>query len=131
MSSILYKQTAGTQQTQSGAWTPISGLQFTLPPISTGITSALIILNVPNPYATGNDHPGGMFGISVNGAVMVPFACFTYESKIPQSFGRMPTTLVIQIKLTANSQQIAGVWQSVRSSNVIIDTPATLSAIIS
>src|SRR5436190_18825255 len=124
MSSILYKQTAGTQQTQSGAWTPIAGLHFTLPPLSSGNSNALMILNIPNPYAKGSDHPGGMFGISVNGAVMVPFACFTYESKIPQSFGRMPTTLVIQIHLTANSQQIAGVWQSVRSSDVIIDTPA-------
>ena len=131
MSSILYKQSAGTQQTQSGAWTPITGLHFTLPALSSGNSHALIILNIPNPYATGNNHPGGMFGISVNGAVMVPFACFTYESKTPESFGRMPTTLVIQIQLTANSQQIAGVWQSVRSSNVIIDTPATLSAVLS
>src|SRR5579872_5549593 len=64
MSSILYRQTAGTQQTQSGAWTPIPGLQFTLPPHSSGITNALIILNVPNPYATGSDFTGGMFGIS-------------------------------------------------------------------
>ena len=131
MSSILYAQTAGSQTTQAGAWTPMPGLKFTLPIASAGAKTALIILNIPNPYAKGNDYPGGMFGISVNSAVLVPIAVFTSDSKIPESTGRRPTTLVVQVKLTTNKQKIEGVWQSVRSSDVIIDTPATMSAIIS
>jgi hypothetical protein len=130
MGSILYAQSTGSQQTQSGVWAPIPGLQLTLPSNSGGLTNALITLNVPNPYASGNNFPGGTFGISVNGAVMGPYASFTYSSQVPQSFGRMPTTLIVQVKLVSDTQQVQAMWQSVRGSTVIIDSPATLSAII-
>src|SRR5437879_4912210 len=46
-----------------------------------------ITLNVPNPYAKENDNPGAYFGISVNGAVMVPVACFTSYITAPETFG--------------------------------------------
>lgn len=127
---ILFASTAGTLNTSSGGWTPIPGLSFTLPPLSPSKKVALITLNVPNPYARGNDYPGGNFGISVNGAVLVPTAVFTYSLQNPPNPGRCPTTLVVQVRLTANSQQIAAVWQSVRSSNVVMDTPSSLSAVI-
>jgi len=132
MSSMLFKDTAGVLSTNSGNWTNIPGLQFTLPAISPGQTQALITLNLPNPYAQGNDTPGGYVGISVNGSVLVPVGCFTAESKTPQTWGRKPVTLIVHVPLlNNNTQNINAVWQSVRSSNVIIDTPASLSAIIS
>jgi hypothetical protein len=108
----------------------MAGLNLTLPAASGSLNQALLTLTVPNPYATGSDNPGGMFGISVNGAVLVPIACFTYCEKAPPTFGRMPTSLAVLVKLTSNTQAVGAVWQSVRSSNVIIDTPASLSAII-
>lgn len=132
MSQILYAETAGQLQTVASTWTSIAGLEFTLPSASLGQTSALITLNLPNPYAKGSDNPGAYIGISVNGAVLVPVGCFTSEEKAPQSSGRSPVTLVIMVKLLQNNtQQIKGVWQSVRNSTVIIDTPSTLSAIVS
>ena len=130
MGSILYAQSAGTQQTQSANWAAIPGLQLTLPSNSGGLSSALITLNVPNPYASGNNFPGGVFGILVNGAIAAPTACFTYPTQVPQSFGRMPTTLIVQAKLISDPQQVQAMWQSVRGSTVVIDSPATLSAVI-
>ena len=66
----LYAQTTGTQQTNSGTFVPIPGLTLTIPE---GVgTSALIILNVPMPYAQGNNYPGGTFGITVGGTA---YAC--------------------------------------------------------
>ena len=132
MSEILYKETAGQLETASGSWTPIPGLEFKLPAVSTNQTTALITLNLPNPYASGSNFPGGTIGIAVNGAVLVNIGCFSSDSQQPQSFGRKPVTLVIQVQLSSgNTQLIQGMWQNVRNSTVIIDTPATLSAIIS
>jgi mannose-binding lectin len=65
--SILYAQTSGTHQTNSGQFVPIPGLSLTLPE-GVGVT-ALAILNLPNPYARGNDFPGGTLGISVAGTI--------------------------------------------------------------
>jgi len=56
----LYAQSSGTHSTNSSTLVPIPGLSITVPE-GVGI-SALIILNVPNPYATGIDYPGGTFG---------------------------------------------------------------------
>jgi len=124
----LYAQTSGTHSTNSGSFVAIPGLTITIPE---GVgTSALIILNLPNPYATGKDFPGGTFGISVNGTVSPVVAVFTYNEQQPQSTGRIPTTLVLGVPLGSKPQTIVGVWSGVRGSTVIIDTPATLSAIL-
>jgi len=124
----LYAQTSGTNQTNKSTWTPIPNLTLTLPE---GVgTSALVILNVPMPYATGNSNPGGNFGISVNGTVSPVVAGFTYNEAQPASYGRMPTTLVLSVPLGNNPQTIMGMWSNVRGSTVIIDSPATLSAIL-
>jgi len=132
MSTILYAETAGSLSTNSSNWTNIPGLQFTLPPISAGQTQSLITLNLPNPYATGSDNPGGYVGLSVNGSVLVPVGCFTTETKSPGNTGRIPTTLVVRVRLlNGNTQLVAAVWQSVRGSNVVVDTPCSLSAVIS
>ena len=47
----LYARTNGTQTTNSGSFVPIPDLTLNLPE---GVNSfALVILNLPNPYATG------------------------------------------------------------------------------
>ena len=124
----LYAQTSGTHQTNSANWTPIPGLTLNLP---AGVgASALIILNAPNPYATGNSNPGGNFGVSVGSTVSPVVAAFTYNEAQPPSYGRMPTTLVLSVPLANNPQTITAMWSNVRGSTVIIDSPATLSAIL-
>ncbi len=125
---LVYAQSSGTQSTASGAWTPIPGLQVTLPR-AVGV-SALLILNVPNPYATGDNYPGGNFGIQVNGVALNPVACFTYNEQNPVSTGRIPTTLCAMTKLSETGDTtVVAVWSGVRGSTVHIDTPATLSGI--
>jgi mannose-binding lectin len=57
-------------------------------------------------------------------------AGFTYSEPIPQVSGRMPTTLVVNVPLGEKPQTVEGMWSGVRGSTVLIDTPATLSAII-
>jgi hypothetical protein len=124
----LYAQTSGTQQTNSGSFVAIPGLSFKIPE---GVgTAALVILNVPNPYATGSNYPGGTFGITVDGTVSPVQAVFTYNEQKPQSTGRVPTTLVVSVPLAGAAQTVAAVWFGVRGSTVIIDTPATLSAVL-
>jgi hypothetical protein len=124
----IYAQTSGTQETNSSSNVQIPGLIITVPE---GVgTSALVILNVPMPYATGNNNPGGNFVISVNGTVSPVVAGFTYNEQQPPSFGRMPTTLVVSVPLGNKPQTINAMWSGVRGSTVIIDTPATLSAIL-
>jgi hypothetical protein len=124
----LYAQTSGDQSTNSGSFVPIPGLTLIIPE-GAGI-SALVILNVPNPYARGNEYPGGTFGISVNGTVSPVTATFTYNELVPASTGRIPTTLVISVPLGIKPQTIMGMWFGVRNSTVHIDSPASLSAII-
>jgi mannose-binding lectin len=123
----LYAQTSGIQSTNSGTFVPIPGLSFTIPD---GVgTSALVILNLPLPFAEGNNFPGATVGITVNGALSPVISGFTYSVQQPAS-GRVPTTLVVSVPLVNNAQVVAAVWSAVRGSTVIIDSPATLSAIL-
>lgn len=123
----LYAQTSGTQSTNSATFVPIPGLSLTIPE---GVgTSALIILNLPFPYAQGNNNAGATVGITVNGALSSVISGFTYNEQVSGS-GRVPTTLVVSVPLAGAAQTIAGVWSGVRGSTVIIDSPATLSAIL-
>jgi mannose-binding lectin len=126
---IVYAQSSGTQNTNSSSWTPMPGLAVKVPQ---GVgENALLILNVPNPYATGDDTPGGSFAISVNGEIQAPWASFTYNEAVPPSTGRIPTTLCVVVPLSEAGPMLAeAMWCNVRGSNVIIDSPATLTAII-
>jgi hypothetical protein len=91
----------------------------------------LLILNVPNPYATGNNFPGGLFGLQVNGAMLAPTACFTYNEAVPVSTGRIPTTLTTVVSLNSSEDvSVVAVWSGVRGSTVHIDSPASLTAVI-
>jgi Bc2l-C, N-terminal domain len=126
--SLLYAQSSGSHSTNQAAWSAIPGLTIALP-AGVGIT-AIIILNVPNPYAQGDNNPGGNFGVLVDKTVQPVTAAFTYNEQKPSSFGRVPTTLVLGVPLTANKQTVTAVWASIRNSNVVIDTPATLTALL-
>jgi hypothetical protein len=125
----MYAQTSGIHSTNSATFVPIPGLNFTIPQ---GVgTSALIILNLPNPFASGANFPGGTFGISVNDTISPVQAVFTYSEPNPVSPGRMPTTLIVSVPLSqTGTQTVQAMWFGVRGSTVIIDTPATLSATI-
>jgi hypothetical protein len=123
----IYAQTNGNLSTNSGSFTPIPGLSLTLPE---GVdVTALVTLNVPNPYSQGNNYPGGTFGIAVNGTVSPVQAVFTYNEQQPQSTGRVPTTLVVGVPLVVSKQTVEAVWQGVRGSTVVLDSPASLSAV--
>src|SRR5664279_4227666 len=124
----LYAQTAGTHTTNSGSFAAIPGLTLTIPEGVGAI--ALVILNLPSPYASGNDHPGGIFGITVNGTISPVISSFTYKEQVPPSYGRIPTTLVVGVPLTNKAQPVQAMWSGVRGSTVHIDSPATLSAIL-
>jgi hypothetical protein len=126
---LAYAQSSGSNNTNSGSWTPIPGLALKLP---RGVgDSALLILNIPNPYATGSDYPGGLFGLQVNGATLAPIGSFTYNEPVPVSSGRIPTTLTAVVSLN-NSEDLSvvAVWSGVRGSTVHIDSPASLTAVI-
>jgi mannose-binding lectin len=126
--SILNAQTSGTLTTNSGQFTPIPGLKLLLPK---GVdVLALVILNLPMPFAEGSDFPGGSLGISINGHISPVVASFTYGIQAPPNFNRMPTTLVAAVPLTLHEQEVVALWHGVRGSTVIIDSPSTLSAII-
>lgn len=133
-SKILYAQTAPVQQkATTGGWEDMKGLALSLPKASADGEVALVILDVPNPYAIGNDFPGSYFALKINGSVnpALPVACFTYFVKsLPGSSGRMPTTLVARVRLGSSPTAVQAVWQSVRQSTVIVDTPCTISAIV-
>jgi hypothetical protein len=125
---IISAQSSGAQSTSSSAWTPMPQLSIKIPG-GVGET-VLVILNVPNPYATGDKNPGGNFGIEVNGTVQAAFASFTYNEANPPSTGRIPTTLCVPVQVnSAQPLTITAVWSNVRGSTVHIDSPATLSAV--
>jgi mannose-binding lectin len=126
---IISAQSSGTQSTSSASWTPIPGLAVKLPQ---GIgETALLILNVPNPFAKGSNFPGGNFGVQVNGATQSAYASFTYSEQAPQSGGRVPTTLSVAVPLSQTGPlSVVAVWSSIRGSTVVIDSPATLTAVI-
>ena len=123
-----YVQTSGVLQTNSGSYVPIPGLALTLPE-GAGV-EAIIILNLPNPYAAGNDYPGANLGISVDGTVQTNYASFTYGDPKPAVPNRMPTTLVVGVPLGPKPQQIEAVWAGVRGATVISDSPASLTAFL-
>jgi mannose-binding lectin len=125
---IISAQSSGSQSTNNSAWTAMPGLSLKIPG-ATGDT-VLLILNVPNPYASGNNYPGGNFGIQVNGTLQPATATFTYNEQQPPSTGRIPTTLCVPYVINSTqASTVTAVWQNVRGSTVHIDSPATLSAV--
>lgn len=104
MIMLYYAQSSGSQSTTSASPVPVPGLTITIPE---GVgDSALVIVNLPNPYATGSNFPGGAISITVNGTPSTVTAAFTYNDQQPQSSGRVPTTLVVAVPLENTSQTI-------------------------
>jgi mannose-binding lectin len=129
--NILYAQSgSGVLQTNSGSFTPIAGLQIKLPAANGNSKYALVMLDIPNPYAKGTNFPGGQFGIAADGVVQPLTGVFTYDSQSPQSYGRHPVTVILRVPLTATPQTVTGMWHTIRGSTVITDTPNSLSAIV-
>ncbi len=141
--SLILVQSPANLNTTSGVYVPMAGLQFVLCPVvppasAQPIPVAVITLNVPNPYAIGTNFPGGCFSIAINNQVQDIYACFTTDIQDPNppsnDTGRMPTTLVIQRALPQNTtltgDVITAVWENVRGDEVVLDSPATLSAVI-
>jgi hypothetical protein len=125
MMASLYAQTSGQLKTSSATFEPIPGLTFHLPQ---GVADmAIVTLNLPNPYATGNNYPGGVFRIAVDGTPLPVWASFSYPVKEGSS-ARVPTTLIVGVPLTMTKQSIQAMWHSIRGGTVHLDSPATLSA---
>jgi len=117
----VYVETSGKLTTNSSTFVPMGSLAIQLPE---GVMDmAIVTLNLPQPYATGDNFPGGVFRISVDGNE----ASFTYSGK--DTGGRMPTTLVVGVPLRTKNQTVQAMWHNVRGSTVIVDSPCTLSAI--
>lgn len=126
---IISTETSGNFSTSNAAWTPIPGLVLKVPEIVG--EAVLFILNVPNPYAAGNNYPGGNFGIAYDGEMQGPFAAFTYSEQVPSTPGRVPTTLCVAAVLPPKeSTVVTAMWSSIRNSTVHIDSPATLTMVL-
>lgn len=127
---ILFVQINSAPPTQSETFVDIPGLVLELPKRTSIIQeSALILLNVPQPFANGQDFPGIDFGINFNNKV-VATGGFTYPMKTPESFARVPFTLVVRVDLLPEPSQVRAQWLGVRGSTCHIDTFASLSAVI-
>jgi len=123
---IISQETSGNLSTNLAQWTAIPGLVLRITQIVG--EDVLFVLNVPNPYANGNNYPGGNFGIQLDGKLQAPFAAFTYSEQSPSTPGRVPTTLCVAATLTGPVIATA-VWSAIRGSTVHIDSPATLTMI--
>jgi hypothetical protein len=123
---VLYAEFKGQQQFLGR--TPIPRLSLTIP--EGAGDSALVILNVPAPYAvianfTGGQ--GGVFNLSVDGTMLPEYAEFDYiVSMNAQSTPvRMPVTLVVAVPLKLKNQTVVAY-----ASSCIIDSSASLSVLI-
>jgi hypothetical protein len=118
-------ETSGKLTTNSTTFVAMPGLAIQLPQ---GVGDmAIVTLNLPQPYATGNDYPGGVFRISVDGNILNNEASFSYGTQ--NANNRIPTTLVVGVPLRTKNQTVQAMWHNVRGSTVIVDSPCTLSAI--
>ena len=137
---LFYAQSKADQQTtDTGDWAYIAGLELTLPQATDDATFAVVTLNVPNPYAKGNDYPGCNFAIAAEVSAKVrrlsPTCCFTSSNKVadpagPISAGRVPVTVVGKVMLDKEKRiGVYGQWQSVRGATAVIDSPVSLSAV--
>lgn len=125
MSKALYKQVDGDPTTKSGSYVDIEGLNFTLPAKADGFNSALVTLNVPQPYAEGGNANGIEYQIDVNGASKVKGAWTNGTSQN----GRSPFTMVVMVPLTAIAQIVKAQWLAVREGTAHLGGSASLSAV--
>ena len=115
--------------------TNVPFLSFVIPksvmPGAEGVMlDALLTLSLPMPYAEGTDFPGIELQILCNGDV-VAYGGFTYEFKVPDSYARVPVSITAPIKFDSGfATTIQAQWKSVRGSTMVIDSYASISAIV-
>jgi hypothetical protein len=126
--AAYYAQGATPQQTSSASMVDIQGLTLLLPPADDYQVTALVTLCVPMSYANGTDTPGTNFCVTANG-VQYGVGGYTYDSSAPQSSGRKPFTLVVQVPLGPDPTTVQGQWSSVRGATSYIDTFTSISAL--
>ena len=128
MSKIFSTSTSG-DPTHLGDYGDIPGMKLEIPS-GAAASRAAVIFNLPQPYAEGNDFPGGNFRIMFNDAQVVE-GCFTYSEKQPASTGRMPLALTTSINLVPGRlNQIEVEWAGIRGSRVHLGGSASLIAIV-
>ncbi|VBB15605.1 fucose-binding lectin II [Burkholderia stabilis] len=113
---------------KSETYVDIPGLHLDIAKENIRDGKLLVTLNVPTPYATGDNYPGIYFAI-VTDKGLVADGCFTHSTKAPETSGRVPFTLVAAIDVDSSVTFVKGQWKSVRSSTMHIDSFASLSAI--
>lgn len=127
---ILFAEISSAPNMSSTQFVDIPGLALDLPPTTQGSPHAVIILNVPSPFAEGSEFPGLDFGINVNGQV-VAIGSFTYQMRQPESFARSPFTLAVRVALRDGlNTPVRAQWRSIRNSTGHIDSYACISAIL-
>ncbi|WP_157375961.1 hypothetical protein [Burkholderia ubonensis] len=126
--SILLTSITSAPTVTSDAYVDIPGLGLSLSDAGVRSGKVLVTLNVPTPYATGNDFPGIQFAISTDYGVVAEGG-FTYSQKNPESSGRMPFTLVAAITVDGHCTFVKGQWKSIRGSTLHIDSYACLSVV--
>ncbi len=108
----------------------IEGLALTLPPASSQLKSALILLNVPLPYVEGNDSPELMFNIDCDGRSVATRGFGSYKQTTSR-LGREPFTMVVEIPLRPDAESsIHAQWAGVKGSIGRISSFASISAIV-
>ncbi|WP_053077569.1 fucose-binding lectin II [Burkholderia cepacia] len=112
----------------SETYVDIPGLHLDLAKENIRDGKLLVTLNVPTPYATGDNYPGIYFAITTDKGIVAD-GCFTHSEKAPATSGRSPFTLVVAIDAGSDVTFVKGQWKSVRGSTMHIDSFASLSAI--
>jgi len=128
---IFYAETNAALSTNSAAPVDFPGLTVTIPAWSYRPKNALVTVNIPSPFAIGYDFPGGVFLVAVNGVIQNNAAAgvFTYSQRNPESYSRIPVTLVTKVALPAENQAatIQVKWYGIRNSTVKVDSQTSLS----
>jgi len=132
MAQIHYKE-AGAQTTTSATFVPMTNafdgkpLEFNHGP---GSGVILVVLSVPNPLATGANHPGIAFGLTVNGVLSKMIASFSSETANPGMNARTPTTLVLAVGMGPSPVHVQAVWRALNGGTASLDSHASLSGLL-
>ena len=126
MATAVFKQVTGDQTTTSGSYVDIEGLFLKLPAASNDFNSALVTLNVPEPYGEAGESNGIQYQIDVDGSSQIVGA-FTNQTS---QNGRSPFTMVAQIPLTGAQQHVQAQWLGVRGTTAHLGSSASLTGIV-
>lgn len=127
MSTALFTWTDNVNQsTTSGEFVNITGLTFSLPQATNDSNTAIVTLNVTQPYVEGGTDNGIRYRIIANDRELVT-GTITNQ---PSQNGRSPITLVTMVSLTQSSQPVQAQWAAVRGATARLGGQASLSAIL-